>query len=346
MPVALLPMRVALLSLLLSLQGVPGLLIDPSVDCFVSTAAGQGSAGYLDAVGTTARLFSPRFIAMGPSDIAYVSDRTNNRIRGLLPNGTVFTLGGNGTTGVFSDGEASASTFFNSVGIAASPFSVVYVADFAFNRLRAISTATRVTSTLVGNGIGQSLDGVGTSALTRLPTGMAMSANSTQLFFTDNVNSAAVLRAVHLASGRVTTLGRGLQLTNGGGGCSGGIAQLRNLSVLVADTGNHRIAQLLSNGSFVTYAGVLGVPGHGDGPRENVTFNFPTDVKVDSDGSLLVLEHGEQCTEAGAPGWLSCHPGWGQPSRLCGLGLWRGSHIQQPLWGGGSSQHPWSVPDL
>jgi DNA-binding beta-propeller fold protein YncE len=224
--------------------------------------------------------------------VAYVADRSTNRIRGILPNATVFTLGGNGSSTPFADGGATSSTFFNPIGIAASPFQQVYVADFANNRLRAISTATLQTTTLSVTGASASVDGPAGSAASKATTGVAMSVNASQLFFTDNVNSAALLRVVHLASGRVATLGRGLTLINGGGACSGGIAQLRNLSVLVADTGNHRLALLLGNGSFVTFAGRLGVAGHGDGPRDNVTFSFPTDVMLDSDGTLLVVDAG------------------------------------------------------
>lgn len=284
-------MRVLLL--ICYLRAASPILIDPSVDCFVSTFAGSSpSSGSTDGVGSAARFFYPRFIDVDPTGTAYVADSTNNRIRGISPNGTVFTLGGNGS-GLFTNGGPTSSTFFNPIGIAASPFQLVYTADHGNNRVRATSTATRVTSTLVGTGISASVDGVGAvNAATRLPTGAAMSRNSTQLFFTDNVNNAALLRVVNLASGAVATLGSGLSLLNGGGGCSGGIAQLGNMSVLVADTGNHRIALLLGNGSFVTFAGTLRVPGHGDGPRFNVTFNLPTGVRVDRDGSLLVIDMG------------------------------------------------------
>ena len=278
---------------LLLVHGAAALLLDPSVDCFVTTFVGQGSAGSQDGVGSNARFHSPRCIAADPAGNAYVADRSSNKIRGVSPNGTVSTMGGNGTTTAFANGALGSSTFFNPIGIAASR-AFVYTADFAFNRVRATSISTLVTSSLVGTGLSAIVDGVGdVSAATKAPTGVALSLNASQLFLTDNVNAAALLRVVNLASGRVVTLGRGLTLTNGGGGCSGGIAQLRNLSVLVADTANHRIAMLLANGSFVTYAGVLGVPGHGDGPANNVTFSFPTDVKLDADGSsLLVVDSG------------------------------------------------------
>ena len=273
---------------LLLFQGALAILIDPSVNCFVSNFAGQGSTGSVDGVGTNARFFYPRGIAVDPSGTAYVADRSNNRIRGILLNRTVFTLGGNGT-GMFFDGGRSESAFYNPIGIAASD-TTVYTADFANNRLRATSATTLVTSTLVGTGAAASVDGVGAvSAATRQPVGAALSRNGTQLFFTDNSNG---VRVVDVGSGRVSTLSRGLSLGSGGGACAGGIAQLSNQSVLVADTANHRIALLLGNGSLATFAGVLGVPGHGDGPRENVTFNQPTDIKVDWDGTLLVVDSG------------------------------------------------------
>ena len=57
------------------------LLIDPTVDCFVSTYAGQGSAGYADGVGSLARFFYPRGVTVDSSGVAYVADRSNNRIQ-------------------------------------------------------------------------------------------------------------------------------------------------------------------------------------------------------------------------------------------------------------------------
>ena len=318
------------LHLLLLLQATLALLIDPSVDCFVSTFAGYASATFADGDGSAARFFFPRGIAVGPTGTAYVADRSNNRVRGILPNGTVFTLGGN-QSGMFSDGGAPSSAFFNPIGIAASPFQLVYVADFGNNRVRAIHTASRVATTLVGTGASASVDGVGAvSAASRSPTGAAMGYNSTQLFFTDSVGGAAVLRVVALASGAVKTLGRGLTLTNGGGGCSGGITQLANLSVLVADTGNHRIALLLANGSFVTFAGVLGAPGHGDGPRPNVSFNFPTDVRLDRDGSLLVLDAGNNALRRVLPDGSAVTLAGGSPAGFADFAFGGAAQFSSP----------------
>jgi hypothetical protein len=224
--------------LLLLLHASHALLIDPSVDCFVTTFAGQGSAAFAEGTGTNARFFYPRGIAADPSGTAYVSDRSNNRIRGIFPNRTVFTVGGNGSS-MFADGGRSASAFFNPIGIAASA-TAVFTADFANNRVRSTSISTLVTTTLVGTGVAASVDGVGAaSAASKWPMGATLSRNNSQLFFTDNANA---LRVVDLASGRVTTLGRGLSIAGAGGACSGGIAQLGNFSVLVADTNNHRIA--------------------------------------------------------------------------------------------------------
>ena len=112
-----------MLNLVLLLHAARALLIDPSVDCFVSTFAGQGSAGFAEGAETNARFFYPRGIATDSSGTAYVSDRSNNRIRGIFPNRTVLTLGGNGSS-MFADGERTASAFFNPNGIAATATAV------------------------------------------------------------------------------------------------------------------------------------------------------------------------------------------------------------------------------
>lgn len=67
-------------------------LSDPSRG--VTVIAGNGSAGYLDAPGASARLNTPFGIAFGPGGVLYVADANNNSVRAIDPSGAVSTFWG------------------------------------------------------------------------------------------------------------------------------------------------------------------------------------------------------------------------------------------------------------
>ncbi|WP_460503748.1 NHL repeat-containing protein, partial [Hymenobacter agri] len=74
----------------------------------VSTLAGSGTAGFADGLGAAAQFNGPNGLAVDGQGVVYVSDYENNRIRKVLPNGTVSTLAGTGQRG-FADGPGSSA---------------------------------------------------------------------------------------------------------------------------------------------------------------------------------------------------------------------------------------------
>jgi sugar lactone lactonase YvrE len=60
----------------------------------VTVVAGNGSAGYLDAAGPSARFNTPYGIAFGPGGVLYVADANNNSVRAIDPTGGVSTFWG------------------------------------------------------------------------------------------------------------------------------------------------------------------------------------------------------------------------------------------------------------
>ena len=103
----------------------------------VSTLAGvAGAAAFGDGTGSTARFNAPYLVAWRAGSAALaagvvVADSANHRVRLVFTNGTVITLGGNGTAG-HADGALGTSMFSTPRGVAVHPVTLaVYVSDGA-----------------------------------------------------------------------------------------------------------------------------------------------------------------------------------------------------------------------
>lgn len=128
----------------------------------VTTVAGNGYSGYIDAKRTAAQFASPTSIAVDASDNLYVADLANERIRKITPDGTVTTLAGSDGYGL-TDGPATTAQFHFPNGIAVDAAGNVYVSDSQNNAVRKISPNGTV-STLAGNGKQGYRDGAGAAA--------------------------------------------------------------------------------------------------------------------------------------------------------------------------------------
>ena len=61
-------------------------------------------------------------------------------------------------------------------------------------------------------------------------------------------------------------------------------------NVLVADTFNHTIRKVTSDGAVATLAGRAGVPGSGDGIGQSALFSYPNDLAVDHTSNIYVTD--------------------------------------------------------
>lgn len=157
-------------------------------------------------------------------------------------------------------------------------------------------TAFQVSS-LAGNGLSGFANGTGTNGSFSQPCGVAVDGVGT-LYVADLLNHS--VRKI-TTNGVISTLaGNGVAgLRNGVGtnalfDCPTGVAVDRAGNVYVADSHNHVIRKISTNGTVTTYAGKGGF-GYRDGISTNALFNYPTGVAIDGSGALLVADC-DNCT--------------------------------------------------
>jgi uncharacterized protein (TIGR03437 family) len=265
-------------------------------DGTMSTVAGNGTAGYGGDGGpaTSAALSSPRRVAMDTSGNLYITDFGNNRIRRVDPNGIIWTVAGNGTSGFGGDGGlATDATVSNATDVSMDTSGNLYILDTSNERIRKVSPAGTI-ATVVGGPVGDGGPGVfvGLHEL----DGLAYDSGG-NLYLAD----ATAQRVRRIApTGVITTVaGNGSQGYSGDGGPAvnaqlslpRGVATDAGGNLYIAEAGNSRIRKVASNGTISTVAGTGGVGFGGDGGQAlNAWLNHPWGVAVDASGNLYIAD--------------------------------------------------------
>ena len=255
----------------------------------VSTLAGSGTAGFSNAVGTTAQFDSPGGVAVDAAGNVYVADSGNHRIRKITAAGVVSTLAGSGVAS-FLDGTGAASRFDSPRGVAVDAAGNVYVADTVNNRIRKI-TAGGVVTTLAGSAVAGFLDGTGAAAQFFNPSGVAVDAAG-NVYVADTLNNR--IRKITAGAVVTTVAGSGVGGFADGTGAAAqffnpvGVAVDAAGNVYVADRFNNRMRKITGVGVVSTLAG--SIPGYLDGPGSAALFLSPSGVAVDAAGNLYVAD--------------------------------------------------------
>ncbi|MDR6520948.1 NHL repeat-containing protein [Variovorax atrisoli] len=139
----------------------------------VSTFAGTGTPGFVNANGTGAQFHYPTGLAIDAAGNLYVGDQNNNVVRMITPAGDVSTFAGSGTPASV-DGTGTAASFNLPIGVATDEGGNVYVTELLSNSVRKISTAGRVTTLAGGSAGGAYVDGSGSDARFNEPMGVAV----------------------------------------------------------------------------------------------------------------------------------------------------------------------------
>jgi sugar lactone lactonase YvrE len=120
----------------------------------LSTIAGTGKAGFGGDGGPAleARFNRPYGLAIDHDGNVYVSDRMNNRVRKIDPEGIITTVVGTGARGFGGDGgPATAAKLDQPVGLAIDSANDLYIADSGNDRVRRVD-AHGVITTVAGDG--------------------------------------------------------------------------------------------------------------------------------------------------------------------------------------------------
>jgi DNA-binding beta-propeller fold protein YncE len=185
----------------------------------------------------------------------YIADQSNNRVRVIdLATGIISTVAGTGSAAYNGDGIlATEASLAGPSGLAIGADGTLYIADTFNGRVRMIDSTTGIINTLVGDGGEYRYQGAveGMSTSLSRPSGIAVDPEG-NLFITDSDNH--LVRRWDRATGRLDRVA-GVGVANYGG--DGGMALEASLSypfgividknghLLIADTFNHRIREIL-----------------------------------------------------------------------------------------------------
>lgn len=176
----------------------------------VSILAGNESNGYIDGIGKEAKFCGPAGIAINSSNIIYVADSCNNRIRKITPSGIVTTFAGSGQEGA-KDGIGKEASFHYPNGIAISKNGVIYVADTLNHKIRKI-TPEGVVSTLAGSGLNDNKDGIASEASFVTPSKISVDKNDNIYVLDFNIRKITLEGVVSTVVDQETRLANGKPL--------------------------------------------------------------------------------------------------------------------------------------
>jgi sugar lactone lactonase YvrE len=258
----------------------------------IRTIAGLALSGFSGDNGpaATAQLDSPEGIAIDANANVYIADTKNNRIRKInATTGLITTIAGNGATGYNGDNiPATAANLGNPQGIALDPAGNLYIADLYNGRIRKVTAATGIISTIgvIGS-----------------PARLAIAPNG-DLILTGYSDS--YLRRLNPATGAITIIVGGGVAGPPGDGDGGpainaqlygpkGVAVDPAGNIYVAEIYKERIRKITPAGIISTIAGTGADGATGDnGPATLAQISGNGSLAIGPDGNLYLTDPNHQ----------------------------------------------------
>jgi sugar lactone lactonase YvrE len=258
-----------------------------------------------------AQMYGPAACATDPSGNLYLADIANNVIRKVsIDTGIITTVAGNGVNagspqGTFSGdgGSAPLAGINHPDGIAVDEAGNLYIADTGNQRVRMVSAATGIITTIAGTGVhGYSGDGgPATKAELYNPEGLAVDPAG-NVYIAEQANN--VIRKITVATGILSTIAG----TPGSLESFGGDGELATKAlfdspsevaldgagnVYVADSGNQRVRKItVSTGIIQTVVGNGTHSFTGDGgPATSAGLFGPQGITFDSKGAMYIADY-------------------------------------------------------
>ncbi|MCD6013173.1 MAG: repeat containing protein [Flavipsychrobacter sp.] len=268
----------------------------------IKTIAGDGVTQYIGdgSPATAYSLAFPRSIYVNKKGEVYVADYFNERIRKIFHD-TISTVVGTGIQGYSGDGgPASAAELGNPDGICMDTAGNMYITEFYNNTIRKVNAATKVITTICGNGTAgySGNGGPATAAQFQSPyKGCVDLAGN--IYIADYENHR--VRKFTAATGIISTIaGNGLPGFYGDYGPAtaaklyypSSVAIDRYGNLYISEFGNHTIRKInAATGVITTIAGTTTAGYTGDGSLAiGATLNQPNCVFVDKFGYVYISD--------------------------------------------------------
>jgi trimeric autotransporter adhesin len=284
---------------------------------FVCAALGQGNYTISTLIGSADLrfaggdgLWSPRGVAVGPSNDIYIADTEMNRILRVTRDGhsvrvagkgiPIIRIEGHGPGPQFSGdgGPATSADLDGPNGVAVDLQGSIYISDSFNNRVRKVASDGTIR-TIAGTGEkGYAGDGgPATAAKLAYPMALALDAEG-NVYVADRENNR--VRKITPQGTISTIIGSGRQSDSKDGPARSvhlnfphGVAVDANGILYVADTFNNRIRRLDPDGIVRSIAGTGKFEFIGDdGPATKAGLGDPDSLAIDGGGNIFVADRG------------------------------------------------------